>query len=141
MFKTLTKAFLVILITYLIFKAGIAIAVAPDRTIEDYSVQELIAHFADEYNVSAERMSATIKCESNYITDVQSKHKYTFTNAEKGIYKGEQELSFGLVQIHLPSHPHITKAQAIDPVFAVEFMAKAFSTGQQSMWTCYTKLY
>ena len=54
---------------------------------------------------------------------------------------GKREDSWGLVQIHLPSHPEISKEQALQPRFAVEFMAKQFSKGKASQWSYYRKVY
>lgn len=70
-------------------------------------------------------MMNTIKCESQY-SNVQSRI----------VYKGVREDSWGLVQIHLPSHPMVTKQQALDPEFAVNFMAEKFSNGW-TKWSCY----
>jgi hypothetical protein len=54
---------------------------------------------------------------------------------------GDKGTSYGLSQIHLPAHPEITKDQALDPRFAVDFAVDAFSHGEASMWTCYRLLY
>lgn len=37
------------------------------------------------------------------------------------------EESYGLAQIHLPSHPHITKAQALDAYFSLDFLVERWS--------------
>ena len=81
-------------------------------------------------------MSGIISCESGWSTDIQSNHRYTATNAPKGYKPGDREQSYGLVQIHLPAHPHISKEQAKDPEFAIEFLAKNVAKGKQGMWTC-----
>lgn len=54
---------------------------------------------------------------------------------------GHQEESYGLAQIHLPAHPEVTMAEALDPVFSIDFMAKNMAKGKYSMWSCYTELY
>ncbi len=95
---------------------------------EGKTIPELIRVFSDEYNVSYEQMYETIKCETRF-QNIQSQ---IVTN-------GKQEESYGLSQIHLPDHPHITKEQAMTPVFAIEFMAKEFSLGHQKKWTCWRK--
>lgn len=100
-------------------------AKAPERSLNEYSVQELVSHFASQYQVSSNQMLATIKCESGF--------------RENAI--GDGGKSYGLSQIHLPSHPNVTKEQATDKVFAIEFMAKAFSKGKQRQWTCWRMLY
>jgi hypothetical protein len=95
---------------------------------------------AEEYGVSAEKMVAIIGCESNWKHTVQSNHVYTAKNVPKGYSVGDREQSFGLVQIHLPAHPTVSKDQAIDPEFAIDFLAKNLKAGKASMWTCATKL-
>lgn len=103
-------------------------------------IDKLINDAAEQYQVSPEIMHAVIECESNYVVDVQSKHRYTFTDARRGIYLGEREQSFGLGQIHLPDHPTVSYTEAIDPVFAVDFLAKALANGKGSWWTCFRNL-
>lgn len=49
--------------------------------------------------------------------------------------------SFGLVQIHLISNPEITKEQALDPIFSLNFITDEFIKGHQNKWTCYRMLY
>lgn len=87
-------------------------------------IQQEIEEQALQYGHSASYMADLIDCESMGSTTIQSNHAYGFTNAKKGIYKGERERSFGLAQIHLPDHPNVTEAQATDPAFAINFMAK-----------------
>ena len=55
--------------------------------------------------------------------------------------KNPNEESYGLAQIFLTAHPEITKEQACDPDFALEFMAKNISLGRGNMWTVYHNLY
>ena len=95
---------------------------------------------ANEYGVSATNMLAVIDCESQFVIAVQSRHVYTAKNVPKGYSVGSREQSFGLVQIHLPAHPTVTREQAIDPEFAVDFMAKNFANGKAGMWTCARKI-
>lgn len=54
---------------------------------------------------------------------------------------GDNGTSFGLAQIHLPAHPHITKEQAFDPYFALNFMASEMKAGRSWKWTCYKLLW
>lgn len=86
-----------------------------------------IENKAQEYGVSASEMKRVIKCESNGSTTIQSYHTKN----------GVREESYGLVQIHLPSHKHITKEQATEPAFAIDFMAQQFAAGNQRLWSCY----
>lgn len=85
-------------------------------------------------------MLAVIDCESQFVYDTQSRHVYTPSNVPKGYDVGDREQSFGLVQIHLPAHPTITKEQAYDPEFSVDFLARHLKNGDGNMWTCYRTL-
>lgn len=100
----------------------------PEPTSELLS---LINSKAEQYSVSSEIMTKVIACESGFVEDVQSRH---ITRA------GTREESYGLVQINLPSHPSVSYEQAIDPVFAVEFLARNLADGKGSMWTCWRLL-
>jgi len=88
------------------------------------SVEELIVENSIKYGVSASVMRRVIKCESSGNPNAV----------------GDFGQSFGLVQIHAPSHPYVTRAQALDPEFAVEFLAKNLALGKGSMWTCWRML-
>ena len=81
----------------------------------------LIKEKADEYNVSATLMTKIIACESGFNENAL----------------GDNGQSRGLVQIHKPSHPTITDAQAYDAEFAVTFLAEKLSEGDGHLWTCY----
>lgn len=104
----------------------IQIRVRIDWTLE--RIKKEIATVAKEYGVSAHVMETVIKCESMYDTDIQSHHRRP---------DGTREQSFGLVQIHLPDHPSVTYDQAIDPQFAIRFLAEKLQAGQGRLWTCY----
>lgn len=101
-------------------------------TKKDYYLH-LVEKYADEYNVSATTMRRVIDCEN---TQWDEKKQSEIINKH-----GVREDSWGLSQIHLPSHPHITKEQAQDAVFSIEFMAQEFANGKQTKWSCYKKLY
>lgn len=106
----------------------VLIATKVDWTPE--RINQEIEKKAKEYGVSDRIMKAVIKCESNGSTTIQSYHKKN----------GKREESYGLVQIHLPSHPNITHEQAIDPAFAIDFMANQFAQGNANLWSCYRML-
>lgn len=50
---------------------------------------------------------------------------------------GDGGKSHGLVQIYLPAHPNITKEQAHDPEFAINFIIDEFKKGNEKKWTCW----
>lgn len=88
-------------------------------------ISQIIGYYAHEYNISEKVMNKVIACESTY------NHNAI----------GDGGKSFGLSQIHLPSWGgNITKEQATNPYFAVEFLADKLSKGQGRLWTCYKKL-
>jgi Transglycosylase SLT domain len=91
---------------------------------------------AEEYGVSPVAMSAIINCESQWNYTIQSQHTYHEKNVPNGYQVGDREQSYGLVQIHLPAHPHIKKEDAINPEFAIDFLAKNLKAGRAGMWTC-----
>lgn len=97
------------------------------------SMKATVYKLAKEYGVNPEVMINVINCENtDWIPGLQSR---IITKT------GEREKSYGLAQIHLPSHPHITIKQASSPEFAIEFMAKEMSMGKASKWSCYNKIY
>lgn len=103
----------------------LAAELPPPPPLKPLTVPELITHYSGVYGVSREKLYATLKCESNLYPGAI----------------GDGGTSYGVAQIHLPAHPSITKAQALDPDFAVRFAAKQFSLGHQAMWSCYTILF
>lgn len=113
-------------------------------TIEERKVmvREKVTTLAKEYGVSAEQVYQTVYCENNtHEPDRQSEHRYTYDNPRWGTVAGEREKSFGLIQLHLPSHPTITYEQATDPEWSLEWMVQQFANGNQTAWSCWKKLY
>lgn len=99
-------------------------------------IKQQVWEAAAKYNTFPEKMWEVMKCENwDLVPDLQSHHTYTFTDERRGIYYGDRERSFGLAQIHLPDHD-VTYEQAIDPAFAIDFMAKNFAEGNAQWWTC-----
>lgn len=73
----------------------------------------------------AYQMKRTIWCESHYY------------NTQSNVVKnGIREDSWGLSQIHLPSHPEITREETLDPEFAIKYMSDNFLTDR---WYGYIK--
>ena len=93
------------------------------------TIDEVIYDSSIKYGVSEALMRRIITCESQY-QSVQSQIKDpTGPNG--------REDSWGVVQIHLPDWPEITKEQAMDYNFAVDFLAKKLSEGKGDLWSCY----
>lgn len=112
----------------------------PVESTSTEAIKEKIKYYAEKYAVNPVVMDRTVKCESQYSTSIQSKALYTKDHPEWGVKKGDQELSFGLSQIHLPAHPTIKKEQAIDPDFALDFLASNLAKGKGNLWSCYKLL-
>lgn len=94
------------------------------------AVQTLVSHYAEPYKLSPARQAfiiSVMRCENRELDpELQSRI----------IQKdGTREESYGLAQIHLPSHP-ISKAQATDPYYAIEFIVRNVAEGRENMWTC-----
>lgn len=65
-------------------------------------------------------------------------------NGESGWYDkavGDNGHSLGMVQINLPSHPNVTREQALDATFSLNFIVDAWLNDDMWMWTCYNALY
>ncbi len=84
-------------------------------------IKQRIHYYAELYGVSEITLLNVTHCESNFNPNAI----------------GDGGRSFGLAQIHLPAHPQISKEEALDPEFAIEFMAKNIKTGNGNMWTCW----
>lgn len=85
----------------------------------------IINRKAIQYNVSTSTITDVIACESSFNETA----------------RGDGGYSRGLVQIHAKFHPQVTYEQAIDPEFAIDFLAEKLSKGQGYLWTCYRNLF
>lgn len=100
---------------------------------------------ANKYNISREQMVRVTLCEApiynNVYNSEDSQSRLTYSEGQIARHPtwgvvGEREKSFGPAQIHLPAHPTISKEEASDPDFAIDFMAKKISEGKESWWMC-----
>lgn len=107
--------------------------IIPATTTDKLLALDLIEKAALKYGVSQNIILKTIDCETGGTFNplIQS----TWINK-----KGQQEESYGLAQIHMPDHPEISRLQAEDPIFSVNYMALQMSRGNYSMWSCFTLL-
>ena len=90
-----------------------------------FTAPTIVEAYAVKYGIPAKPLIDTLSCESHF-------------NASA---IGDKGKSFGVAQIHLPSHPNITKEQALDPLWAIDWTAQQFKAGKAKMWTCYRILY
>ncbi len=106
-------------------EAPIHVPPAPTKPVEAVlTTQALISLKSEKWGADANIMARVIQCESQG-------NQYAV---------GDNGTSFGLVQIHLPAHPNITKEQAFDKEFSIDYLAQALSRGKGDMWTCYRLL-
>jgi soluble lytic murein transglycosylase-like protein len=90
----------------------------------ELSINDLITLYATKYDVSRETLKNIINCESDF--------------NPKAI--GDFGTSYGLVQIHLVAHPDISKADAYDPIFSIDYLAKSIKNGKGNQWTCFKSI-
>ena len=88
------------------------------ESIHIETIAEKIERIAGAYNLDPKKLSAIIKCESHFDPNAHNR-----TSVEN---------SWGLVQINLRAHD-LTKQQAIDPEFAITFLAEHW-TQRHLMW-------
>ena len=109
---------------------------------------DMINYFAEKYSVSSSKMIKIMDCENKaYDPLLQSGIRYTAGQIARNPSWGEVkdfEKSFGLVQLHIPAGNKwqgktITKEQAQNPEFSIEFLAERLSKEKGKMWTCYSK--
>lgn len=119
------------IINKIVFTGLLLINFNVPQNIETYqrppTAREIVHVMAENYHVSEDLMVCLITKETSgtWNPDIQS-----------GFYKnGVREESYGLAQIHIPSHPDITVEQAKDTLYAIEFMAKEISNGRSWEWT------
>jgi len=94
--------------------------------IQEYATKQSI-----KYNVDPILLNKVITCESNW------------KNVQSRLYNkkdGGRELSFGIVQIHLPDHKDITKSQALDERFSIRYIVSEIAQGRGKQWTCYRRI-
>lgn len=117
------------ILSFLIITSSSVMAEAP-KPVEPpkvLSVKEVLALYAERYNVSYEKMYKTSFCESSLNPNA--------------INNTPREYSVGIAQINLKAHTYITVEQAKDIHFSAEFMAKEFARGNARIWSCYNKFY
>lgn len=117
----------------ILFAVGVLIpranAMAPTHAPEtpkialggESEINMIIDTSAQKWGVNRQILVSVLKCESSL----------------KPNAVGDSGTSFGIAQIRLIAHPEITKAEALDPAFAINYLAEQISLGRGYMWTCY----
>ena len=115
----------VALATILVLLSSTTYAQVAEAPEQNMTIKEIISNEARLHDVSEEVMNKVIGCESNYNPEAV----------------GDNNHSFGAVQIYLDYHPEVTKSQAFDPEWAISFLADNLSKGKGKLWSCYRKYY
>lgn len=105
-----------------------------EKTWTPRDVEVLAENTARLHGISVYTFVETMKRESAGFTVIDGQ-SYIPANGPNG-----REDSWGVAQIHLPSHPEITREQAQDPEWALEWAANEFKNGRASKWTEYRHL-
>lgn len=93
--------------------------VKPKQQVKQ-SIEQMIALKAIENDLSPKYLVKLAKCESSLNPTIQSKFQQSYG----------REQSFGLFQIHLKAHPHISVEQALDPVFNTTWAIEQIKKGK-----------
>ena len=88
------------------------------------SLAQEIVETARLFGIDEGRFLATAKCESSLNPSAI----------------GDDGESIGIFQIHLPSHPSVTKELALNASWAIKWAAEKFRADPR-IWVCYKKLY
>lgn len=89
------------------------------------SVIELASQTAIAEGLNKRHFLATLNCESGFVYNA----------------KGDDDESIGVAQIDLKYHPEITYSEAIDPNWALNWMANEWKNGRAREWSCWRDLY
>ena len=113
-----------------------AIREIPHESVETEKWIRYIYEQAPKKDVDPDVVSHIIWCESGF-WNKQSQLPYSFSSPKRGIHKGEQEKSYGILMWHVPDHD-LTVEQALNPYFsidrAIEYIGKGIF-----IWYGYSK--
>lgn len=94
------------------------------ESLRDYAI-----YVSSKEGLSVGAFLATLKCEGDFYNGQSYVKKIGGPNG--------REDSWGVAQIHLPSHPEISKEQALNPFWSINWMADEWLKGNEWKWTCY----
>ncbi len=95
----------------------------PQAQASELTLPDRATLIANEYGISTTTLANLVWSESRWDPNATS------TTGD-----------YGLVQINLASHPSITKDQALDPIFALDYAAQSIASSTQDQFTscnCY----
>lgn len=85
---------------------------------------EIIEAYSIHYGVRAQPLIDTLWCESHFEPDAIH-------------YNDGHGNSYGIAQINTYYNPSISRREALNPIFSIDFAARMFSQGKATMWSCY----
>lgn len=100
-------------------------AVVDQATTQNTSLTDLALSIANKKGIKPSTLENLINSESSWNPNA----------------KGDHGCSYGLAQINICAHPEIDKEDALDPIFAMTFAAKAIANDTDSMFSscnCYS---
>ena len=94
------------------------------------SIKEKILRYSLKYDVNPKEIENIVKCE----TGSEDVNKASTTIQSRYLIgTPRRELSFGVAQIHISAHG-ITREQAYDVDYSLDFLANHWSKGHRGMW-------
>lgn len=87
---------------------------------------------AVQAGLDPDQVYKTIDCETAGTWNPKIQSEY--------VKNGVREDSWGLAQIYLPAWPSVSKDEATDGVFAIDFLIDKWVHGERNKWTCYRLL-
>lgn len=99
------------------------------------TIKEKILKYALKYDVDPRELENIVKCETGAV-DVNKASTTIRSRYLEGTPRHER--SWGLAQIWLTGHPDVTYEQAVDPDFALEFLASNWKQ-HKAWWMCSKK--
>ena len=79
---------------------------------------------ATEQGLDVDKFTGTLNCESQFNPEAV----------------GDHGTSLGIAQIHLPAHPDVSRENAFDGIWSINWAAHHFSY-EPNIWSCYNNLY
>ena len=90
------------------------------------SIKSFIEAEARKAGVDEKLAVRLVKCESGFVPQ-----------QSQIVKNGVREDSWGVWQIHLPSHPQVTREKAMDIEFSTGYSLDLIKKGKASLWSCY----
>jgi len=94
---------------------------APQAVLSLTTREEQEAYIRKESPDQGERIIQVIECESSFDNEAI----------------GDNGNSYGLIQIHRPSHPELSLETIKNVKWELDYIVSEFKAGHQNQWSCY----